>query len=308
MLNDEMKLFVLFCVFLLGAYITNATPTSVQQQTGAMEGFTGGDTASDSDGPQRCPNMLIQKGTLLFLYNTKLAPVPGVNPIRFENLEDYVEFMEWMRGQGIKCPILYLQHSLNTQGESIYSIRPGPTNLQGGLSPNIATAPPLFGSGAGSNDDAAGMFSPEQISEITRIIDQSGDNDPYNASTYPGGWSNTIIKPADKVSLMKIQSSYMSSGGNTGNNNSGGMKLDGYPGMAAAASSASTAQYGPEYDNSQDNEYTNDNYRVFDSYNLSDQNSYWNQIHRYRQKQYTEAAANKPTAPAAPPAAPAATT
>ena len=257
MLNDEMKLFVLFCVFLLGAYITSTAPTA----SAAKEGFTGGSVDGNDLGAPRCPNMLIQKGTSLFLYNTKLAPVPGVNPIRFENLEDYVEFMEWMRGQGIKCPILYLQHSLNTQGESIYSIRPGPTNLQGGLPPNIATAPPLFG----NNADASTMFSPEQIGEITRIIDQSGDNDPYNASTYPGGWSNTIIKPADKASLMKIQSSYMSSGNAGSSENSSGMKLDGYPGMAAAATAASTAQYGREYDNSRDNEYTNSHYKVFDS-------------------------------------------
>jgi hypothetical protein len=287
MLNDEMKLFVLFCVFLLGAYITSATQTE-------KEGFTGGAMASDAETPTRCPNMLIQKGTSLFLYNTKLAPVPGVNPIRFENLEDYVEFMEWMRGQGIKCPILYLQHSLNTQGESIYSIRPGPTNLQGGLSANIAIAPPLFGSGlgrGGKDDDAATMFSPEQISEITRIIDQSGDNDPYNASTYPGGWSNTIIKPVDNASLMKIQSSYMRSetaGSSDNNNNNSGMKLDGYPGMAAAATAAATAQYGRNYDNSRDNEYTNDNYKVFDSYNLSNPNSYFNQISDTRQRQYAE--------------------
>jgi len=298
MLNDEMKLFVLFCVFLLGAYITSNTSSQPLLQkhfgSGSKEGFTGGAaTANDSDAPTRCPNMLIQKGTSLFLYNTKLSPVPGVNPIRFENLEDYVEFMEWMRGQGIKCPILYLQHSLNTQGESIYSIRPGPTNLQGGLSPNIATAPSLFGgsAGRGSNDDASTMFSPEQISEITRIIDQSGDNDPYNASTYPGGWSNTIINPADKASLMKIQSSYAASSGSGSNgsgNDAGGMKLDGYPGMAAAATAASTAQYGREYDNSRDNEYTNDHYKVFDSYNLSDPNSYFNQLSNTRQRQYTE--------------------
>ena len=127
------------------------------------------------------------------------------------------------------------------------------------------------------------MFSPEQISEITRIIDQSGDNDPYNASPYPGGWSNTIIQPADKASLMKIQSSYMSSGTNP-TASSSGMKLDGYPGMAAAASAAATSKYGPEYDNSRDNEYTNERYKVFDSYDLSNPNSYFNQLSNNRQK------------------------
>ena len=74
----------------------------------------------------KCPNILIQKGIRFFLYNSKLAEVPGVNPIEFQNLEDYAEFMQWQRSQGIRCPVLYLQHSYNAQGEPIYQQRPGP--------------------------------------------------------------------------------------------------------------------------------------------------------------------------------------
>jgi hypothetical protein len=131
MLNDEMKLFVIFCVFLLGAYVTSKHGYISDKQ---IEGFEN-DVVGSSPmlGESRCPNMLIQKGTTLFLYNTKVAAVPGVNPIRFENLEEYVEFMDWLRGNGIKCPVLFLQHSVSAQGESIYSIRPSPTEPQGGL-------------------------------------------------------------------------------------------------------------------------------------------------------------------------------
>jgi hypothetical protein len=85
----------------------------------------------------RCPNILIQKGIRFFLYNSNLAEVPGVNPIEFQNLEDYAEFMEWQRSQGIRCPVLYLQYTFNAQGEPIYKTRPGPTNLQGGISPPL---------------------------------------------------------------------------------------------------------------------------------------------------------------------------
>jgi len=35
----------------------------------------------------RCPNMLIEKDGKIYLYNTRLANVPGVNPIQFNNLE-----------------------------------------------------------------------------------------------------------------------------------------------------------------------------------------------------------------------------
>ena len=38
---------------------------------------------------KRCPNILIQKDSRFYLYNSKVAKVPGVNPIEFENLEDY---------------------------------------------------------------------------------------------------------------------------------------------------------------------------------------------------------------------------
>ena len=81
----------------------------------------------------KCPDVLIQKGKRFFLYNSKLAKVPGVNPIEFQNLEDYTEFIDWQRSQGIRCPILFLQFSYNAQGDPTYKIRPSPTNLQGGL-------------------------------------------------------------------------------------------------------------------------------------------------------------------------------
>ena len=87
----------------------------------------------------KCPDVLIQKGKRFFLYNSKLAKVPGVNPIEFQNLEDYTEFIEWQRSQGIRCPVLFLQFSYDAQGDSTYKIRPSPTNLQGGLPSNPAT-------------------------------------------------------------------------------------------------------------------------------------------------------------------------
>ena len=253
MLNDEMKLFVLFCVFVLGAYVTSVHSTASSTTVRILDGFENGNNNSnnsnnnnnnngngDSGDESRCPNLLIQKGTVLYLYNTKRAPVPGVNPVRFDNLEEYVEFTEWLRGQGIKCPILFLQHSIGAQGESIYAIRPGPTNLQGGLSPNIAPVTPVFGipTSKGAGSDVSTMFSPEQINEITRIIDQSSDNDPYNAAKYPNGWSNAIIQPADNASMMKIRASHMKSGPTSESNST-----EGYSGIAAANAAASTPHF-----------------------------------------------------------------
>ena len=74
----------------------------------------------------RCPNILIQKGSAFLLYNSKIAKVPGVNPLRFNNLDDYVEFMEWQRSQGIRCPVLYLQEAYDAQGKPSSQRAPKP--------------------------------------------------------------------------------------------------------------------------------------------------------------------------------------
>ena len=109
----------------------------------------------------QCPNILVQKGTRIYLYNTKIAKVPGVNPIEFENLEDYVEFLKWQRSQGMRCPVLYLQHSYDAQGESSYKIRPSITDLHGGLPPSSASA------------------------SYTKLVDATQNDQPYNKNSYP---------------------------------------------------------------------------------------------------------------------------
>lgn len=77
----------------------------------------------------RCPNVLIQHGNELWLKNTNLADIPGVNPVIFHNLDEYTEFVDWQKSQGIKCPILYLQKSYNPQNEPVYHVKPPPLHL-----------------------------------------------------------------------------------------------------------------------------------------------------------------------------------
>jgi hypothetical protein len=138
------KLIVIGLIFLLGLYFIS--------QSNKVETFTTDSYESEYKISENCPDVLIQKGSALFLYNSKRANVAGVNPIRFENLEEYVEFTEWQRSQGILCPILFLQHAFNAQGDAVYKARPSPTNLQGGLpdfyitnklaNPNMIMPPP----------------------------------------------------------------------------------------------------------------------------------------------------------------------
>lgn len=125
------KLLIIGIMFLLGLYYI--------YRSNDIEAFADKE-GTDYKIAENCPDVLIQKGAALFLYNSKRANVPGINPIRFESLEEYVEFTEWQRSQGLLCPILYLQHAYNAQGDPVYKARPSPTNLQGGQ-PDLVIKP-----------------------------------------------------------------------------------------------------------------------------------------------------------------------
>jgi len=124
-MKDLLKILFFIFIFLGGIYFYSIYSNK--------EGLTN----MNINGEKRCPNLLIQKGAKFFLYNTNLAEVPGVNPIEFNNLEDYVEFLEWQRAAGIVCPVLYLQNSYDAQGNRVYKVRPSVTELQGGLPPSV---------------------------------------------------------------------------------------------------------------------------------------------------------------------------
>jgi hypothetical protein len=220
------KSIVILIIFLLGLYFifkSNTIETFTDTQNTGM---------AKHKIAENCPDVLIQKGSSLFLYNSKRGSVPGVNPIRFENLEEYVEFTEWQRSQGILCPVLFLQHAYNAQGEPVYKARPSPTNLQGGLqdyyvdqnslpngvvtsetianimnNPNIMPAPknyPLQGYGAAASIDgySASSFKPPQdggansmSNNICGIVVNDKDN-------YPGYNTQALIT-GEKTALEK---------------------------------------------------------------------------------------------------------
>ena len=134
----------------------------------------------------RCPNLLIQKGSAFFLYNSKLAQVPGVNPVEFENLEDYTEFLDWQRSQGIRCPVLYLQETYDAQGNKVYKTRPSVSEPQGGLPPS--TLSPI---GIASQVQPIAEASLEPVGEPaypnpTLLVDATRNDPPYNENSYPG--------------------------------------------------------------------------------------------------------------------------
>jgi hypothetical protein len=154
-------IFLSIIIFLLGLYFY-----SKYNDPHYKEGL------QNNDRDISCPNLLIQKDSKFFLYNSKLAKVPGVNPIEFNNLEEYVEFLDWQRSQGIKCPVLYLQRSYDTQGNSGYKVRPSVIEPKGGLPVSSPTQ----------------SITPEQSnsSNDTLLVDATHNDHPYNINSYPG--------------------------------------------------------------------------------------------------------------------------
>ena len=126
--------------------------------TGTKEGLT------SMNGELRCPNILIQKGPKYYLYNSNVAQVPGVNPIEFNNLEEYTEFLEWQRGAGIRCPVLYVQNTYDVQGNRVYKVRPSVTESEGGLPPTTSVPLPM---------------------KFTPLVDATQADKPYNMNSYP---------------------------------------------------------------------------------------------------------------------------
>ena len=167
--------YLLILVFLIGLYFY-----AKGYDTKHSEGLTN----NSSSGP-RCPDLLIQKGSRFYLYNSKLAQVPGVNPIEFSNLEDYTEFLDWQRSQNIRCPVLYLQETYDAQGNRVYKARPSVSEPQSGLPPSAAA--PL---GIASQVPPMMETSLEPIGEQaypnpTLLVDATRNDPPYNQNSYP---------------------------------------------------------------------------------------------------------------------------
>ena len=185
-----LKIFIIICI-LAGIYFYTRSYTL--ETMSVMGGSSG-----------RCPNMLIQKGAAFYLYNTKLAEVPGVNPVMFNNLEEYVEFLDWQRSQGIRCPVLYLQEVYDTQGNVTYKARPCVTEPQGGLPPTTASldanvtkfpsSPGIPGIEDPTSPDRSSIPSSSyaidpsnryQNLERTLLVDATTNDPPYNKNSYP---------------------------------------------------------------------------------------------------------------------------
>lgn len=192
--------FLFILVFLIGLFFY-----AKGSSNNYSEGLTNNLSEETSMKP-RCPNLLIQKGSRFFLYNSKLAQVPGVNPIEFENLEDYTEFLDWQRSQNIRCPVLYLQETYDAQGKRVFKARPSVREPQGGLPPSTcppfgiaSQVPPIMETGLEPVDEQA-------YPNPTLLVDATRNDPPYNENSYPAyDESSYYIGTTTPLDLMDVK-------------------------------------------------------------------------------------------------------
>jgi hypothetical protein len=165
--------FLFILVFFIGLYFYAKC-----SDPNYVEGLTNNNNNSKSG--IRCPNLLIQKGARFYLYNSKVAKVPGVNPVEFDNLEDYTEFLDWQRSQGIRCTVLYLQETDDAQGNPVYKARPSVSEPQAGLPPSIASS-----SGDIIQESTLGDSDALAYPNPTLLVDATRNDPPYNKNSYP---------------------------------------------------------------------------------------------------------------------------
>lgn len=195
---DILFIYLLIIIFLAGLYF-------YAKCGGNREGLSNPNQASTkSSGKPRCPDMLIQQGSKILLYNSKLTRVPGVNPIEFNNLEEYTEFLDWQKSQGIICPVLYLQQSYDAQGNKVYKVRPSVSEPQGGLPPAPTNAQPRTAAQQQVIAQAQSAQAQPQTKSSqsngpyerlpslnshdtnpTKLVDATQSDQPYNKNSYP---------------------------------------------------------------------------------------------------------------------------
>ena len=160
---------IFFLIFLILSFASGIYFCSTHEPYTNIEGFTEQQHQTSKSETSDCPDLLIKSGNAILLYNTKLPETPGVNPIPFYNLDEYINYLEIQKRKGIHCPVLFLQEETNTQGKPVYRVRPDIFQPQGGL----ATSQQIYNTN-----------TPIIPRTPIQVIDANQDNPPWNTGGY----------------------------------------------------------------------------------------------------------------------------
>ncbi len=115
-MQNNYIIVTLLIMFILGLYFYLKSYTIIEKMTN-----------------NNCHNMLIEKDGKIILYNSNLPNKPGSNPIEFNNLDEYVEFVESQKNMNKNCKVLYLQYTTDTQNNDLIQVKPSIFENSGGL-------------------------------------------------------------------------------------------------------------------------------------------------------------------------------
>lgn len=171
-INDKLNLLILTSFMVLGLYYY----INSYKYYEPLENNTN----------NQCPNMLIEKDGKYHLFNSNKKIESGVNPITFNNLEDYTKFIEWQNNKNISCPILYLQYSTDAQNNELIQVKSSIFENEGGLPSKIKN------------------FLKQDNSDENQILDATKDNNGvFNTNMFNGFDSQNqdigLDTPLDKI-------------------------------------------------------------------------------------------------------------
>jgi hypothetical protein len=171
--NNKLNILILISFMVLGLYY----------YTNSYKYY---ETLENKTTTTQCPNMLIEKDGKYHLYNSKKKIVSGVNPITFNNLEDYTKFIEWQNNKNISCPILYLQYSTDAQNNELIQVKPS-----------------IFENEGGSTIKIKDLLQEDNVVE-NQILDATKDNNAvFNTNMFNGFDSQNqdigLDTPLDKI-------------------------------------------------------------------------------------------------------------
>ena len=188
-------LYLIITIFLVAIFIYFYTRYS--------EGLLGNTT---------CPDMLIQKGTQYLLYNT-YNPESSTNPLVFDNLTQYVDYIKEENEKGNKCPVLFVQQVLGAQGDTTYKLRNDPLNPQNvdyksssTNSLNTTTTTNTVGTISTETNDLSMPTQQQQQQPQTTLNYKTQDKykTPYTRQLYMDNLANSIVQNLSMKEVTNI--------------------------------------------------------------------------------------------------------
>jgi hypothetical protein len=181
LINDKLNLLIITSFMVLGLYYY-------------INSYKYYETLENNTNSQ-CPNMLIEKDGKYHLFNSKKKVEIGVNPITFNNLEDYTKFIEWQNNKNISCPILYLQYSTDAQNNELIQVKSSIFENEGGLPSQIKNFLENEDDILDATKDNNSVFNTNMFNGFDSQNQDIGSNTPLDKIFHQPG--NKSVNPMD---------------------------------------------------------------------------------------------------------------